>query len=259
VTGHTLSRDTIMVSASLVSSTLIYEVIINVSLFFIYFSRNKTLQNEEKHRGHHTVDHSIAVANFQSRGSPFLQGDNWNFFNILRIQGNISWWKSINSIFEADRSENGLFRGVPCIERGMNIICFSMKITPLAVYISLITEYRIPRAQPLFWSWKIVTWIEGCGVGRQVSRTFYGRVAATCLVGGWLIAACILRCCITASCYKNMDKASQVLARGVPPSVPNSYRALADHGGVPRSTLNYRARGRGSIEAKAQSQQYLKP
>jgi hypothetical protein len=56
-----------------------------------------------------------------------------------------------------------------------------------------------------------------------------------------------------------MDRASQALAQGVPPGVPDSYRALADHGNVPRSTLNYRARGRRSIEEKAQSQQYLKP
>ncbi|KFZ13414.1 hypothetical protein V501_03718 [Pseudogymnoascus sp. VKM F-4519 (FW-2642)] len=33
-----------------------------------------------------------------------------------------------------------------------------------------------------------------------------------------------------------MDRASQVLAQGVPPGVPDSYRALADHGNVPRST-----------------------
>jgi hypothetical protein len=51
-----------------------------------------------------------------------------------------------------------------------------------------------------------------------------------------------------------MDRASQVLAQGVPPGVPNSYRALADHGNVPRSTLYYRARGRRSVEEKAQSQ-----
>ncbi|KAF8859121.1 hypothetical protein BDZ45DRAFT_621553, partial [Acephala macrosclerotiorum] len=38
-----------------------------------------------------------------------------------------------------------------------------------------------------------------------------------------------------------MDRASQVLAQGVPPGVPRSYRALADHGN------------------KAQSQQYLTP
>ncbi len=56
-----------------------------------------------------------------------------------------------------------------------------------------------------------------------------------------------------------MDRACQVLAQGVPPSVPNSYRALADHGNVPRSTLHHRARGRRSIEEKAQSQQYLTP
>jgi hypothetical protein len=56
-----------------------------------------------------------------------------------------------------------------------------------------------------------------------------------------------------------MDRASQVLAQGVPPGVPKSYRALADHGDVPRSTLHHRARGRRSIEEKAQSQQYLTP
>jgi hypothetical protein len=56
-----------------------------------------------------------------------------------------------------------------------------------------------------------------------------------------------------------MDRASQVLAQGVPPSVPSSYRALADHSNVPRSTLHHRARGQRSMEEKAQSQQYLTP
>jgi hypothetical protein len=56
----------------------------------------------------------------------------------------------------------------------------------------------------------------------------------------------------------NMDRASQVLAQGVPPGVPKSYRALADHGHVPHSTLHHRARGRPSMEDKAQGQQYLK-
>jgi hypothetical protein len=56
-----------------------------------------------------------------------------------------------------------------------------------------------------------------------------------------------------------MDRASQVLTQGVPPGVPDSYRALADHGNVPCSTLYHRARGRRSIEEKAQSQQYLTP
>jgi hypothetical protein len=51
-----------------------------------------------------------------------------------------------------------------------------------------------------------------------------------------------------------MDRAIQVLAQGVPPSVPKSYRALADHSNVPRSTLHHRARGRRSVEEKAQSQ-----
>jgi len=50
-----------------------------------------------------------------------------------------------------------------------------------------------------------------------------------------------------------------VIAQGNCSSVPQSYRALADHSGVPRSTLHYRAHGRQSIEAKGQSQQYLTP
>jgi hypothetical protein len=56
-----------------------------------------------------------------------------------------------------------------------------------------------------------------------------------------------------------MDRASQALAQGLPASVPRSFRAIADHTDVPRSTLHARARGRRSIEAKAQSQQYLTP
>jgi hypothetical protein len=57
----------------------------------------------------------------------------------------------------------------------------------------------------------------------------------------------------------NMDRASQVLAQGTPPGVRNTYRALAEHSGVARSTLYYRALGRRSKEQKAQSQQYLTP
>lgn len=56
-----------------------------------------------------------------------------------------------------------------------------------------------------------------------------------------------------------MDRASQVLAQGVPYGMPKSYRALADHGGVPHSTLHHRARGRRSLERKAESQHYLTP
>jgi hypothetical protein len=48
-----------------------------------------------------------------------------------------------------------------------------------------------------------------------------------------------------------MDRASQLLAQGVPPSVPRSYRALVDHGDVPHTTLYYRARGRPLREEKA--------
>ncbi|KAF2688994.1 hypothetical protein K458DRAFT_331716, partial [Lentithecium fluviatile CBS 122367] len=56
-----------------------------------------------------------------------------------------------------------------------------------------------------------------------------------------------------------MDKASRVLAEGLPEGMPNTYAALAAHGDVPLSTLHHRARGRRSREAKAQSQQYLYP
>jgi hypothetical protein len=42
-------------------------------------------------------------------------------------------------------------------------------------------------------------------------------------------------------------------------SVRRSYRALADHSGVPHTTLHHRTLGRPSIEDKAQSQQYLIP
>jgi hypothetical protein len=48
-----------------------------------------------------------------------------------------------------------------------------------------------------------------------------------------------------------MDRASQVLAQGVPPGVPRSYRALADYGNVSHSILHHCARGRPSIKEKA--------
>jgi hypothetical protein len=56
-----------------------------------------------------------------------------------------------------------------------------------------------------------------------------------------------------------MDKASKALAQRLPASVPRSFRTIEDHTGIPRSTLHARARGGRSIEAKAQSQQYLTP
>jgi hypothetical protein len=56
-----------------------------------------------------------------------------------------------------------------------------------------------------------------------------------------------------------MDKASRVLAQPVPLSLSKSYCACADCDRVPHTTLHYRARGRRSIEEKAQSQQYLAP
>jgi hypothetical protein len=56
-----------------------------------------------------------------------------------------------------------------------------------------------------------------------------------------------------------MDKASQVLAQGLLEGLPKSFRALADHSDVPRTTLQHRARGQRSNEEKAQSQLYLYP
>jgi len=53
------------------------------------------------------------------------------------------------------------------------------------------------------------------------------------------------------------DRASQVPVESVPPGIPKSFHALADHGDVPRTTLQHCARGRRSIEEKAQSQHYL--
>ncbi|PVH67872.1 hypothetical protein DL98DRAFT_442522 [Cadophora sp. DSE1049] len=54
-----------------------------------------------------------------------------------------------------------------------------------------------------------------------------------------------------------MDKASRALAQGVPPSVPNLYRALTNHNHIARFTLYHRTRERRSIKEKATSQQYL--
>jgi hypothetical protein len=56
-----------------------------------------------------------------------------------------------------------------------------------------------------------------------------------------------------------MDRASQVLAVDLPDGIPDTYAARAAHGDVPISTLNHRALGRRSREAKAQSQRYLTP
>jgi len=56
-----------------------------------------------------------------------------------------------------------------------------------------------------------------------------------------------------------MDKASQALAYGCPKGLRTSFRALADHSGVARTTLQHRARGRPSREQKAIHQRYLYP
>jgi len=56
-----------------------------------------------------------------------------------------------------------------------------------------------------------------------------------------------------------MNRASQVLAQGLPPGVRRTYAALAERGDVPLSSLHHRDKGRRSKEEKAQSQQYLNP
>lgn len=50
---------------------------------------------------------------------------------------------------------------------------------------------------------------------------------------------------------RGMDRARQALAQGLPDGRPSSFRAIADHSGVPRSTLHYRAHGleRGGVNA----------
>ena len=57
----------------------------------------------------------------------------------------------------------------------------------------------------------------------------------------------------------SQDRASQVLAEGLHSDEPRTYAALAERGGVPRSTVLHRAHGRPSKEDKAQRQQYLTP
>jgi hypothetical protein len=56
-----------------------------------------------------------------------------------------------------------------------------------------------------------------------------------------------------------MDKASRVLEQPVLPGLSKSYRARADRGEVPHTTLHHRACGCRSSEEKAQCQQYLTP
>ena len=48
-----------------------------------------------------------------------------------------------------------------------------------------------------------------------------------------------------------MDRASQALVQGIPHGVRNTYRALAEHHSVARSTLHDRAHGKRSKEEKA--------
>jgi len=57
----------------------------------------------------------------------------------------------------------------------------------------------------------------------------------------------------------NMDRASQILAQGLPPDVPRTWAALSERGDVALTTVYYRAHGRPSMKEKAQGQQYLTP
>jgi hypothetical protein len=54
-----------------------------------------------------------------------------------------------------------------------------------------------------------------------------------------------------------MNRASQVLAEGLPSDVHKTYAALGEYGNVPGSTLYHRDHGRRSKEEQAQSRQYL--
>jgi hypothetical protein len=70
----------------------------------------------------------------------------------------------------------------------------------------------------------------------------------------YIYGSTLALCCRLPHYYhdNNIDRASRVLAQGVPPSVPTLYRALIDyHGNVSHSTLYYYARGRPSREEKA--------
>lgn len=97
------------------------------------------------------------------------------------------------------------------------------------------------------------------------SMAFYGRPASpdrwpgVCTTPTPIPKSVSVGTCTLYSHVLAMDKASQALAQGLPTGVPESYRAFADHSGVPCFTLYHRARGRQSIQAKAQSQQYLAP
>jgi hypothetical protein len=94
---------------------------------------------------------------------------------------------------------------------------------------------------------------------------FYGRPASPERVPGACTTPTVIPktasvgTCALYSHVPAIDKASQAPAKGLPTGVPTSFRAFADHSGVPCSTLYHRARGRQSIQAKAQSQQYLAP
>jgi hypothetical protein len=72
------------------------------------------------------------------------------------------------------------------------------------------------------------------------------------MAGAWVLERCLPSPSISLSRRRdNMDRASQVLAQGVPPGVPRLYRALTDYSNVPHSILHHRARRRPSIKDKA--------
>ena len=80
----------------------------------------------------------------------------------------------------------------------------------------------------------------------QVSRTSIGRQQH---VGAYALERAVSR--LLLHHHRDgriMDRASQVLAQGILPGVPESYRALVDYGSVPRSTFHHLARVRPSIE-----------
>jgi hypothetical protein len=107
----------------------------------------------------------------------------------------------------------------------------------------------------IFYLATILRFSHACGVRTGFSNIL--SAGGSTLVPGYWSAVTRLLPTSPSRRRDNIDRASQILAQGVPPGVPRSYRALADHSNIPRSTLHHRARGRGSMEEKAQSQQYL--
>ena len=88
--------------------------------------------------------------------------------------------------------------------------------------------------------------------------TCSGRNAPGPTLIPFLCTTCSCTVLFVNICLTDMsDRASEVIAEGLPLGIPKSFRALADYGDVLRTTLQHRARGRKSLQEKARGQQYL--